>query len=68
MNPQSGTVKVTLIDRMVDEQPAKQEILKRTAPDTGDRDMRMFYLFLSAVALLAFLVTVRIYSRGQRTK
>ena len=68
VNPQSGTVKVTLIDRMVDEQPAKQEILKRTAPDTGDRDMRMFYLFLSAAALLAFLVTVRIYSRGQRTK
>ncbi len=81
VNPQSGTVKVTLIDRMKEEQsvveqkqpteqkqPAEQEPLKSAPPETGDTDTIYLYLFLCAGALMALIVILRIYSREKRAE
>lgn len=75
VSPRSGTVKVTLVDRMLDEQPvveekqpAEEERLRSTPPQTGDTDTVSLYLFLCAGALLAFVVAMRLYSRRQRAK
>lgn len=71
VNRHSGAVKITLIDRMIEEpkpaveqaQPEDQEPLNSEPPQTGDTDMVSLYLFLCAGALLALLVILRISFR-----
>ena len=64
----SDTVKITLIDRMIEEQPAVRERITSAPPETGDTDPVLFYLILCLGALLLLIAAGRICFGRRRTR
>ncbi len=68
VNNNSGTVRVTLVDRRTDGQPEGHGLLKAIAPHTGDAGGGLIYLSICVGTLLIMLLVVYIYWKEQKKR
>ena len=68
VNNNSGTVRVTLVDKKTDAQPAGHGMLRAIAPYTGDAGGGFIYLLICVGTLLLMLFVVYIYWKEQKKR
>ena len=68
VNNDSGTVRVTLVDRRTDARPEGHGLLRAAAPYTGDAGSGILYMFICIGTLALMLVVLYIYWKEQKRR